>query len=314
MNGKGRAGNIPQLALTLTRRAALVGFGTMASAAVAHKSRLGSSAPIVTKITLRADDDRAITIFDWSPTRCAVGTIFFSHGAGSSPDKYTRLIEPWVMQGWRVLAPLHVDSRDHPDTGNYAGLASWKTRLEDLRALSAYLGGEHYVAAGHSYGGLVALTLGGAQSIPPQGVTRPLHDDKVQAVVAFSPPAPIPVLVTREGYAEISVPAFIQTGTLDIVPGITDDSKDGWKGHLVPYDAAAAGGHRYGLVLAGVDHYFGGAICDYDKAGPPQLAQLDAAVSLSSLFLRAHGLNQNGARKGLEERITDRLPIRLLGK
>ncbi|MEP0643442.1 MAG: alpha/beta hydrolase, partial [Parasphingorhabdus sp.] len=92
------------------------------------------------------------------------------------------------------------------------------------------------------------------------------------------------------------------------------DSKDGWKGHLVPYDAAAAGGHRYGLVLAGVDHYFGGAICDYDKAGPPQLAQLDAAVSLSSLFLRGHGLGQNGARKSLEERTTDQLPIRLLSK
>lgn len=314
MNSNGKTGNFSKLSLAMTRRAALVGFGTMATAAVAHKSRFGQSAPILTKMTLTADNGREITIFDWSSSRCTVGTIFFSHGAGSAPDKYTRLIEPWVSQGWRVLAPLHVDSRDHPETAKYTGLASWTTRLEDMRALSAYLGGEHYVAAGHSYGGLVALTLGGAKSIPPQGFDGPLHDDKVQAVLAFSPPAPIPVLVTREGYAELSVPALIQTGTLDIVPGITDDSKDGWKGHLVPYDAAAAGGHRYGLVLAGVDHYFGGAICDYDKAGPPQLAQLDAAVSLSSLFLRGHGLDQNGARKSLEERTTDQLPIRLLSK
>lgn len=314
MNGKDKAGNLSQLSLALTRRAALVGFGTMATAAVAHKSRFGERAPILTKMTLTSENDRAIEIFDWAPARCSVGTIFFSHGAGSSPDKYARLIEPWVTQGWRVLAPLHVDSRDHPDTSKYKGLASWKARLEDMRALSVYLGGEHYVAAGHSYGGLVALTLGGAKSIPPQGVAGPLHDDKVQAVLAFSPPAPIPVLVTREGYAELSVPALIQTGTLDIVPGITDDSEDGWKGHLVPYDAAASGGHRYGLVLAGVDHYFGGAICDYEKAGPPQLAQLDAAVSLSSLFLRGHGLNQDSARSGLKERVSDQLPIRLLSK
>ena len=219
-----------------------------------------------------------------------------------------------MTQGWRVLAPLHVDSKDHPETANFKGLASWKARIEDMRALSAYLGDEHYVAAGHSYGGLVALTMGGSESIAPEGLSGPLGDEKVQAVIALSPPAPIPVLVTSEGYGTISVPALIQTGTLDFVPGITDNSDDGWKGHLAPFDAAAAGGHRYGLVLEGVDHYFGGAICDFSQPGPPQLAQLDVAVSLSSLFLRGYGLDQDIALKELDSRISGQFPVRLLNK
>ncbi|ATW03397.1 alpha/beta hydrolase [Sphingorhabdus sp. YGSMI21] len=314
MNGKNRFKQYAEQSLAISRRTALMGFATMATAAVAHKAGAGKMAPEYVNFTLHAPDGREITVFDWSPVVRAVGTIAFSHGAASSPDKYRRLIEPWVAKGWRVLAPLHVDSKDHPDTANYQGLASWKARIEDMRALSAYLGTEHYIAAGHSYGGLVALTLGGSQAIAPKGVEGPLGDEKVKAVIAFSPPAPIPVLVTREGYGTLAVPALIQTGTLDIVPGITDLGADGWKGHLAPFEAAAPGGDRYGLVLDGVDHYFGGAICDQDRPGPPQLAQLDVAVNLSTLFLQAHGLGQEAMQRELESHTSDRLPVLLMSK
>ncbi|ASK89340.1 alpha/beta hydrolase family protein [Sphingorhabdus sp. SMR4y] len=314
MTDTNRTGKISQLSLIMSRRAALVGFGTIATAAMAHQGGGGKAVRPSVRLTLASGDGREIPVFDWTPSVCGVGTILFSHGAASSPDKYLRLIEPWVAQGWRVLAPLHVDSRDHPETEKFKGLASWKARLEDIRALSAYLGANHYVAAGHSYGGLVALTLGGSQAIAPDGLEGPLGDDKVQAVIALSPPAPIPVLITRAGYGTLSVPALIQTGTRDIVPGMSADSADGWKGHLVPFEAAAAGGQRYGLVLEGVDHYFGGAICDFEQPGPPQLAQLDAAVHLSDLFLQAHGLGQNAMQRELKSRITDQLPARLFFK
>ena len=314
MTDKRKLKNLSNLSLAITRRAALAGIGTMATAAIAHNSPLPKTAAPSANFVLVSEDGREITIFDWAPRLCAVGTIVFSHGSGSSPDKYARMIEPWVAQGWRVLAPLHVDSREHPDNANYKGLASWKARIEDMRILSAYLGDAHYVAAGHSYGGLVALTLGGAQAIAPEGISGALGDEKVQAVVAFSPPAPIPVLVTSEGYGAVSVPAFIQTGTLDFVPGITADIDDGWKGHLAPFDAAAEGGNRYGLVMEGVNHYFGGAICDFNQPGPPQLPQLDVAVSLSSLFLRGFGLDQDSALKELDSRISSELPVRLLYK
>jgi len=265
-----------------------------------------------TTFTLSASGAREVAISQWSPASDPVGTVLFSHGAGSAPNKYLQIIEPWVAGGWAVLAPLHVDSREHPHMADYPGLASWRTRLEDMRLLSAHIGSQRYVAAGHSYGGLVALTLGGAQAIPPEGVAVSLADPKVSAVIAFSPPAPIPVLVTEAGYSALAVPAFVQTGTADIVPGITAETADGWRGHLVPYDAAAAGGHRYGLVLDGVDHYFGGAICDFARPGPPQLARLADAAALSRLFLEAHGLGRNDAQSALLARVTDELPVRLL--
>ena len=208
-----------------------------------------------------------------------------------------------------MLAPLHVDSAEHPDTSKFPGLASWKARIEDMRALSAHIGQRPWIAAGHSYGGLVALTMGGAAGIPPAGMTGPLSDPNVRAVIAFSPPAPIPVLMTREGYAALGVPALIQTGTADDPPG-----PDGWEGHLAPFEAAAPGRHRYGLVLEGVDHYFGGAICRYEVPGPKQLARLDDANRIAGLFLAAFGAGRASARRALDAAVSDALPVRLLRK
>ena len=183
-----------------------------------------------------------------------------------------------------------------------------------MAALSAHIGPQSYIAAGHSYGGLVALTLGGAAAIPPAGMTAPLSDPKVRAVIAFSPPAPIPVLITAEGYGKLAVPAIIETGTKDIVPGITTTDGEGWRGHLAAYDAAAAGHHRYALVLEGVDHYFGGAICTLTLPGPKQLMQLESANRVVGLFLRSFGLRDRHAARALELSLTGNLPVRLLIK
>ncbi len=271
-----------------------------------------SARDAVSTFTLTTADGREVLVSEWIPAGRAVGTILFSHGAGSAPGLYPGMIDAWAAAGWRILAPLHVDSRQYARSADYPGLASWRTRIEDMRLLSAHIGDSPYVAAGHSYGGLVALTLGGADAVPPEGASLPLSDPQVRAVLAFSPPAPIPVLVTAQGYAGLDVPALIQTGTADMPPGDTDT--EAWRGHLAAYDAAAAGNHRYGLVLAGVDHYFGGAICDFDKPGPPQRDQLAIAVALSRLFLEAFGLKDAAAQAKLDARISDDLPVMLLKK
>lgn len=262
--------------------------------------------------TLTAADGRQIAVTEWTPAGTVLGTILFSHGAGSAPDMYPAMTDAWAAAGWRILAPLHVDSRQYANRADYPGLASWRTRLEDMHMLSAHIGDTPFVAAGHSYGGLVALTLGGARAIPPEGRSAPLSDPKVRAVLAFSPPAPIPVLITAQGYAGLSVPALIQTGTADMLPG--EANTEAWRGHLAAFDFAQAGNHRYGLVLAGVDHYFGGAICDFDQPGPPQRNQLDIALALSQLFLAAVGLGDASAKARLDARISPNLPVMLLKK
>ncbi len=291
----------------LSRRAVIAGgLGLALGYALTARAKAGSG------FTLHAPDGRAIAVSEWVPSGRAKGVILFSHGAASSPRFYEAIFTAWTQAGYRILAPLHVDSLEHPDTARFAGLASWKARLEDMRALSAHLGRQRRIAAGHSYGGLVALTLGGAQAIPPQGMGGALADPNVSAVIAFSPPAPIPVLMTEQGYGGVSVPAFIQTGTADIVPGMTGD--DGWAGHLVPYKAAAPGGHRYALILEGVDHYFGGAICRYDRPGPKQTERLAEANRMSTLFLDAFGRGEKRARDRLDALASDALPVRLLRK
>lgn len=299
-------------AIGTDRRSLLIGAGALLAA-----SGFGARAakPLVERqFTLTGPGGREIRVSEWKPHGRVRGLMLFSHGAGSSPRFYEALFAPWLASGLHILAPLHVDSLEHPRIKDFPGLASWKARIEDMRALSAHVGERPWIAAGHSYGGLVALTMGGAAAIPPEGLSAPLSDPHARAVVAFSPPSPLPVLCTAEGYGKLAVPALIQTGTKDIVPGITSTDGEGWRGHLVPYEAAAPGGHRYGLVLEGVDHYFGGAICRYDLPGPKQLDRLSDAARISGLFVDAHGLGDKAAQRRLDGLVTDTLPRRLLRK
>ncbi|MGF7153397.1 alpha/beta fold hydrolase [Novosphingobium gossypii] len=264
--------------------------------------------------TLTSPEGRDIVVSEWQRAGTARGTIVFSHGALSAPWHYDRILQPVLDAGYRVLAPLHVDSTEHPRTADFKGLASWRCRIEDMRALVDHIGATPFVAMGHSYGGLVATVLGGAAGVRPEGLQGPLVPRLATSVVAFSPPAPIPVMMTREGYGALAVPALIQTGTLDVPPGTAADKADIWKGHLAPFEAAKPGGHRYALVLEGVNHYFGGAICDASQPGPMQLDALERANAVAGLFLNAFA-SGNAVRPALvrlDARLTDALPVRLL--
>lgn len=292
----------------VSRRALLAGSAAAATLLTAGRV-LAAAMPAPSVTQLKTPEGRAVSITEWRPAGRRRGTILFSHGAASAPKYYDRIIGPWVMAGWRVLAPLHVDSLEHPLTREFQGLASWKARVEDMRALVGHIGDEPFVAAGHSYGGLVATMLGGAQPVLPEGLQLPLVPRLAKSVIAFSPPAPIQVLVTDQGYAALAVPALVQTGTIDIQPGMP---ADGWKGHLAPFTAAAPGGERYGLVLEGANHYFGGAICDFAQPGPPQLAPLERASQRAGLFLEGFGRDSAKARRRLDRLVTDMLPARLM--
>lgn len=298
--------------MMLTRRTLLLGAGAL----IATRPLSALAKPCVADrhFTITGPGDRAIRISEWRPRGKPKALILFSHGANSSPRFYEALFGPWLAAGYHIVAPLHVDSAEHPRTADYPGLASWKMRIEDMRALSVHLGERPCIAAGHSYGGLVALTMGGTASVRPEGLVGPLRQPNVRAVVAFSPPAPSAVLCTREGYAELAVPALIQTGTKDILPGITNIDGEGWRGHLAPYDAARAGNDRYALVLEGVDHYFGGAICRYDLPGPKKLDRLADAARISALFVDAHGRGLSASRRRLRRLVTDAPPVTLLHK
>ena len=278
----------------ITRRSLLnIASGTLFGFSIAHAAGI--------RERIRTADGRDCEVTVWQPRGRRRGLIVFSHGALSAPWKYERLIGQWVVAGYAVYAPLHVDSKDHPDTVRYKGFASWAARLEDMRALATTLSERQYVAAGHSYGGLVALTLGGVAAVSPPGIAGSLRDSQVNAVVALSPPGPIPQLIEKAGYATLAVPALVQTGDRDVPPG---QLADAWRGHLAAYDSAAAGGGRYALQLAGVDHYFGGLNGESDVPGPKQSAQLESTIEISTLFMDAYALGSKRARRALTRRLT----------
>jgi pimeloyl-ACP methyl ester carboxylesterase len=255
--------------------------------------------------------ERELAVWTWLPEQQPErGVILFSHGYASAPWKYKQLIRPWVESGYRVEAPLHVDSTDYPRRDDFPGLAAWTARIEDMRALSEELGGASYVAAGHSFGALSALALGGAEAFVPEEITAPLADAAVSVVLAFSPPPPVDGLISEEGYSSLSRPALIQTGTLDVPMGADYP----WEKHLDAFHMAKAGGHRYALVLAGVDHYFGGGICRPELPGPQQLAELEVASRLSILMIQAHAEHDADALAQLKASLQSEGPIVLLYK
>lgn len=257
-------------------------------------------------LTVKTPTGRTVPVSVWKAAGTEKGRILFSHGALSAPWKYLPLVDAWTKAGYSVHAPLHVDSADHPDRAAFQGMASWPARIEDVRALAEHLNGP-YIAAGHSYGALVALCLGGSAIAVPPEVKTPLRDTRAQVVVAFSPPGAGMGFIKAGDYAPLSVPALIQTGTLDVPPGPGGD----WKSHLLPYEEAAPGGHRYALVLEGVDHYFGGGICRPELPGPVQAEQLSAAADLSVRFMAAHAGGDKTALAALKARLGDSGAVRL---
>ncbi len=271
-------------AFAINRRSAL---GLLGAAAFVPSVGMRSAMAAATDFTLPAADGRKARISHWPAQGKAKGTIAFFHGAVSAPHKYVRLIEPWAAAGYDVFAPLCVDSTDHPDHASYDRPAVWRLRVEDaalVADLCAERGGGHFIAAGHSYGGLTALALAGAKPVPPDNWTRPMADPRVRCAAAFSPPGPLPGLIDAAGFSSINAPILVQTGTKDSLPGFIDD----FHIHLSAFDFSTVR-PRYGLILDGVDHYFGGGICRPELPGPVQEAGLSDALAISIEFFGAHG-------------------------
>ncbi len=246
-----------------------------------------------TELMLTTADGRAVPVRVLSPDgRRRAGLLVFSHGANSNAVKYDALTGAWAAAGWVVAAPLHADSPDHPGGGKVPPEDSLRLRLQDMRlildslpALETATGNRidpaRIAATGHSYGALVAQVLGGAVVTRP-GDGGPVPDPRIKAVVAFSPPGPIPGYVEAGGWARMTVPQFVVTGDADVLPMIAP----AWTAHRVGFDAAHVSPSML-FVGVGVDHYFGNIIGRPERVAPDQRAAFDAAVAASLDFLAA---------------------------
>lgn len=236
-----------------------------------------------TTVTLKVSPQRATSMVVWEPENVR-GVVLFSSGHGSWPERYDGLLQAWRDAGFAVVAPLHVDSMKHPDRDKFSMQQGFGERMADMKAASAYVAtrwpGMPVAAAGHSYGTLVSLVLGGALA-----ELAPLRDPGVVAVVGYSSPGRIPGLVTPSAYASVAVPVMLVTGDKDLVPGFVSDARD----HLYPIESAPVG-DKYAVVLAGGEHNLIG--------GQPETLYRRAR-DIGTAFLKAEVLGDTEAARVL---------------
>ncbi|PPJ43551.1 MULTISPECIES: alpha/beta hydrolase [unclassified Pseudoxanthomonas] len=257
----------------MNKRFSFRGIVALAFASLAM-AQAAFAAPTAT-VPLQVSPERATTLAVWEPAQVR-GVVLFSTGHGSWPERYDGLLQAWREAGFAVVAPLHVDSMRYPEREKFSPQQGFMERLSDMKAASAYAAahwpGVPVAAAGHSYGTLISLALGGAMAD-----MAPLRDPSVTAVVGYSSPGRIPGLVTTATYASVAVPVLIVTGDKDFVPGFVSDAKD----HLYPVETAPAG-DKFAVVLAGGEH---------NLIGGESEATYLRARDVGTAFLRAEVLD-----------------------
>ncbi len=241
--------------------------------------------------------------------------VLFSHGAYSSGDAYDLLLRSWAARGYVVLSPTHRDStrlgtkRGSPEPRFFAWrLDDMALLLKDLPAtlrevpdLSGRVDTTRVAATGHSFGGLVAQTVGGAtyfDAATGQAVSR--ADPRIAAVLIFSGAGTMAPLLRPEDFKSLTVPVFVTVGTEDLpqAPGLT-----GYQWRRQPFDLVPAG-RSFLLTLDGADHYLGGMVGRDDlpraERGPQYVDAFNAA---SGLFLDAWLKGSSRAQRALETQV-----------
>ena len=241
-------------------------------------------------IILQAADDRAVDVRVFYPQagceNCPV--IIFSHGAFSTYDRYDVLLKAWASNGYVVAAPLHVDSELHPNRDQYTQADALGLRIEDFTLTSQHFHAKsdlenaglststEMIAAGHSYGSIIAQVSGGAMLDPGANTKGELPGPEPLAIVALSPPGAIPNFISKKGWHTIAHPMLVVTGTQDVLPGFVPE----WELRLDSYNAAPSS-LSIAAVFEGTDHYFNGAfgrISETEKATSREIENLNELI------------------------------------
>lgn len=269
----------------------------------------------VQQLELRDAADRRVPIRVAYPDRgTQLPIVLFSHGAYSSKDDYSPLLDAWAAHGYVVVAPTHPDStKMGMKRGDPAAGRTQPQRLVDMKlivdqwaeieqrvpALKGRADPRRIAATGHSYGGWIAQTLGGATTADPAtgATTTTGRDPRISVVVVFSGPGALPPVLRAEDFRALQLPALVTAGTDDLAmsPGLT-----GYQFRRQPFDLASPG-NKYLLTLRDADHYLGGTVGrdDLPKSpnGPAYVAEFNAVVLA---FLDAYLKGDARARRYLE--------------
>ena len=234
-----------------------------------------------------------------APTR-PKASIVFSHGANAAPLRYKRLFDHWLDAGFRIIAPLHLDSEEYPGGPSKDRSLILRSRLEDYGQSLDYAFGPDaespdpetrergnaatlpVYAAGHSYGAYIAQLAGGATIVMGDAKQTIKTTRAVAGVIAMSPPPGYPGFSPKGSWSSMTAPMLIQTGTADILPPFVDN----WRLRLDSH-AERPAGKSHAVIFSGVDHYFGGAIGrPVPDPAPVMLNALSDFAAISAAFMK----------------------------
>ncbi|MFK7958314.1 MAG: alpha/beta hydrolase family protein [Lysobacterales bacterium] len=243
------------------------------------------------KVVFLHNDGRSSDLTVWYPTVSdSYPRMLFFPGSRLPPERYARLLSDLAAMGLVIVAPMHIDSETIDYTTRPQLAEIWATRKRDGIALlnptvgTAELPGgvriseQPVIVAGHSFGAFTAQALVGATAIGDSPLS---HNYPIAAVVALSPPGPLPNFIAEDAWTQLNTPQLVTTGTADISPGFSDD----WTLHATSYRQAMAG-DQWLWVGTDVDHYFGRLIGQLDRQQPPQLAQYQDLLLTINGFLQ----------------------------
>ena len=229
--------------------------------------------------------------------------ILFSHGIGSNIENCAYLANAWAAQGFVCVLVQHPGCDDKIWKGRVRVLnefrgafeKNWSGRTRALDLLFVLNNLEHLAQSnpqfaeridlenvgvgGIDLGAQAALLLAG--QVPPD-YGKPLHDTRIKALLALSPPVMPMNISFREVYQPVTVPTLFMTGTKDdSIVGLTKASD-----RRIPFDAMTQN-QRYLIILEGGNHrMYGGRVVSLFGSRQDEMYQA-AVVRGSSVFWRA---------------------------
>jgi dienelactone hydrolase len=236
--------------------------------------------------------------------------IVFSHGAASSKDLYTRVIDHWASHGFASIQPTHMDSESLGfKMGSATPAQLLLSRIGDMQfimnnmdaiaakaGIAGKLNKDKIAVSGHSFGGQIALIMAGLPITTPDGGAKSYGDKRIKALVSYNGTGPMD-RIANDKWSDVTVPIFAASGTND--PGATGDGVlRPWRWRIGAYDYAGSK-EKYAVSIALGDHYFGGLICREGAGGKPDPEGLSFVNGASTAFLDAYLKNDAAAKKFL---------------
>jgi dienelactone hydrolase len=212
------------------------------------------AAPMTRDVTIAVPgEDRSLPVRVVFPARGRnLPIVLFSHGAYASGDAYDAVLGSWAARGYVVLSPTHRDStrlgtkRGSPEPRFFAWrlddltllLDNLDAVLRDVPDIAGRYDTQRLAATGHSFGGLVAQTLGGATYFDvSSGQTVSRADRRIRAVLIFSGAGTMAPLLREQDFKSLTAPVLVTVGTQDLAqaPGLT-----GYEWRRQPFDHPGA--------------------------------------------------------------------------